>query len=130
MSCVVERTVIATGLAVRAVFNIHKEFTSCGEHFLTPIKSQGSTLTRLIGRLFIEWFMGFIYERSILYTLSKILGKVKVPGGKFCLWRILREMGFAYIKRDSKWFIYEQEHVIGQRHTYPKRVQKLNDERL
>ena len=38
--------------------------------------------------------------------------------------------GFWYIKRDSNLFIYEQEHVIGQRHTYPKTVQKLKDERL
>ena len=72
MSCVVERTVIATGLAVRTVFNIHKEFTSCDEHFLTAIKKymlppeSGSTLTRLVGWLFAEWFMGFIYEKSIL----------------------------------------------------------------
>ena len=45
-------------------------------------------------------------------TLSKVLGKVKeacsFPGGKFCLWRILRES-----KQDSKRFIYKQRHVIG-----------------
>ena len=43
VSPVVERTAIATELAVRTVFNIHKEFTSCDEHFLTPIKRYASS---------------------------------------------------------------------------------------
>ena len=55
MICVVERTAIATRLAVRTVFNI--------KSMLPP--ESGSTLTRSIGWLFVEWFMGFIYERSI-----------------------------------------------------------------
>ena len=55
--------------------------------------------------------------KGVSYTLSKVLGKVKeacssVPGGKFCVWSILREKGFAYIKRDSKRIICGQEHVI------------------
>ena len=43
----VERTAIATGLAVRTVFNIHKEFTSCDEHLPTPIKKYASSRVRI-----------------------------------------------------------------------------------
>ena len=136
MSCVVERTAVATGLAVRTVFSIHKEFISCDEHFLTPVKRYASSRVRInpdsFDRAVIRRVVHGFYLRKEYPTLSKVLGKVKeacsFPGGKFCLWRVLWEMGFAYIKRDSKRFIYEQEHVIGQRHTYLKTIQKLRDE--
>ena len=120
MLCVVERTAIATGLAVRTVFNIHKEFTSCNEHLPTPIKKYASSRVRINPDSFDSAVIRRVVHGFYLrmeYYLSKVLGKVKeacsFAGGKFCLWRNLRGKVFAYIKRDSKRFIYEQEHVIG-----------------
>ena len=72
MFCVVERTAIATGKAVRTVFLIitrssllvMSTYRLQSKSMLPP--ESGSTLTRLIGWLFVEWFMGFIYERVFL----------------------------------------------------------------
>ena len=50
--CVVERTAIATGLAVKTVFNIQKEYTSCDEHLSTPIKKYASSRVRINPDLF------------------------------------------------------------------------------
>ena len=61
--------------------------------------------------------------------MSSLLEKVKeaygFPGGRFCLWRVLRDMGFAYKKRDTRQYIYEQPRIIEQRHTYLQAIQKL-----
>ena len=65
MFCVVERTAIATRLAVRTVFNIHKEFNP-------------DLFDRAV-----------ILSSGSLVLFTKVLGKVmeacSFPGGKFCL---------------------------------------------
>ena len=75
----------------------------------------GSTRPDSFDKVVIRRVVHGFYLRKEYPTLSKVLGKVKeacsFPGGKFCLWRILREKVFAYIKRDRKRFIYKQEHV-------------------
>ena len=75
----------------------------------------GSTQPDSFDKVVIRRVVHGFYLRKEYPTLSKVLGKVKeacsFPGGKFCLWRILREKGFAYIKRDRKRFINKQDHV-------------------
>ena len=75
----------------------------------------GSTRPDSFDKVVIRRVVHGLYLRKEYPTLSKVSGKVKeacsFPGGKFCLWRILREKGFSYIKRDRKRFIYKQEHV-------------------
>ena len=111
MICVVERTAMAiikiavqtaTGLAVRTVFNI-KKYASSG------VRINPDSFDRVVIRRVVHGF----YLRKEYPTLSKVLVKeaCSFPGGKFCLWRILQEKGFAYIKRDCKRFIYKQEDV-------------------
>ena len=81
MLCVVERTAIATGLAVRTVFNIHKEFTSCDGHLSTPIKKYASSRVRInpdsFDRVVIRRVVRKFYLRKEYPTLSNVLGKVK-----------------------------------------------------
>ena len=40
------------------------------------------------------------------------------PGGRFCLWRVLKGMGFPYKKRDNKKYIYKHTNILEQKHTY------------
>ena len=80
MFFVVERTAIATGLAVRTM-SIHKEFTSCDDHLLTPIKKymlspeSGSTLTRLIARAVIRRVVHWFYLRKECPTPPEYWGR-------------------------------------------------------
>ena len=75
----------------------------------------GSTRPDSFDKVVIRRVVHGFYLRKEYPTHSKVLGMVKeacsFPGGKFCLWRILRKKGFAYIKRDRKRFIYKREHV-------------------
>ena len=76
MFCVVERTAIATGLAVRTVFNIHKEFTSCDEHLPTPIKKYASSRVRInrdsFDRGVIRRVVHGFYLKGVSYPLQSI----------------------------------------------------------
>ena len=44
------------------------------------------------------------------------------------MWRVLRELGFSYKKRDNKQYIYEQRNILEQRHTYLQTIRKLRRE--
>ena len=83
----------------------------CVERTAIPPES-GSTRPDSFDKVVIRRVVHGFYLRKEYPTLSKVLGKVKeacsFPDGKFCLWRILREKVFAYIKRDRKRFIYKQ----------------------
>ena len=69
------------------------------------------------------------YERKEYPTLSKVLERVKeecsFPGGKFCLSRVIHELGFSYKQRNMKQYVYEQRNVLEQRHTYLQTIRKL-----
>ena len=67
--------------------------------------------------------------------MTTILVKLKddgvFGGSRFGLWKVLRELGFSYKKRDNKQYIYEQCNILEQRHTYLQTIRKLrNDNRL
>ena len=121
-SCVVERTAAATGISVRSVRNIHNEFLSQDGKLLTPRKRYSTSRIRINTDGFDrEIICRAFYARKEYPTLSAVLEKVKeecsFPGGRYCLWRVLNEMGFNY-KKDSKQFIYERGDILEQRHTY------------
>ena len=103
---VVERTAEATGISVRSVLNIHSEFIDCEGKLFTPVKRYAMSRVRVnpdsFDREVIPRAVHAFYEKKEYPTLSCILLKVKedcaFPGGRFCLWRILKEMGFTYKK--------------------------------
>ena len=70
------------------------------------------------------------YTRKKYPTLSGVLEEVKeqcgFPGGRFCMWRVLQELGYSYKKKDNKQFIYEQHNILKQRHTYLQTIWKLS----
>ena len=103
---VLERTAEATGISVRSVWS---EFIDCEGKFFTPVKRYAMSRVRVnpdsFDREVIRRAVHAFYEKKEYPTLSCILMKVKedsaFPGGRFCLWRILKEMGFTYKKRQQ-----------------------------
>ena len=74
------------------------------------------------------------YTRREYPTIVGVLEKVKVqcgfPGGRYCMWRVLQEMGFTYKKRDNKKYVYEQPNILEQRHTYLRSIRKLRQQNV
>ena len=72
------------------------------------------------------------YIKKEYPTLSAVLEKVRTDGvfhgGWFCLWKLLRSMGFSYKIADNKWFLYEQHDIIEQWHTYLQAIGKLRQQ--
>ena len=62
------------------------------------------------------------YDQHKYPTLTTLLDMVRekgiLSGGRFCLWRMLKEMGFTYKKHDN---IYEHR-ISEQRHEYIKQL--------
>ena len=44
------------------------------------------------------------------------------------MWQVLREMSFAYKKRDDKKYICKQSNILEQRHTYLQAIHKLQQQ--
>ena len=44
------------------------------------------------------------------------------------MWRVLRELGFSYKKRDNKRYVYEQRNRLEQRYTYLQTIPKLRQD--
>ena len=70
------------------------------------------------------------YCRKEYPTLCSVLEKIKeeigFPGGRFCLWRALKEMGYSYKKKDNKQFLYKQGNILEQRDTYLQQIRQQN----
>ena len=136
-SCVVERTAAATGVSVRTVKYINKEITSQDGTLLTPLKRYSASRVRInpdeFDREIIRRVVHEFYVRKEYPTLAAVLEKVKeecrFPGGRYCLWRVLREMGFNYKKKDGKQFIYERADILVQRNTYLQHILKHRREK-
>ena len=135
-SCVVERTAAATGVSVRSVRNIHNEFSAHSGTLLTPLKRYSASRVRInpdnFDREVIRRVVHGFYERKEYPTLSSVLERVKqectFPGGRFCPWRVLHEMGFNYKKKDGKQFVYERQDILEQRHTYLQHILRHRQE--
>ena len=121
---VIRKTAKATGLSVSTIKRIHSEFLMQDHHFLTPVKRYNVSRIRInvdsFDKLVFRRIINDYYEKKEYPSLDKILVKAKqqlgFPKGKFCLWRILRDMGYSYKKRDDKQFLYEQRNILEQRH--------------
>ncbi len=98
---VMERTAAATGVSVITIKRI-----VCGQ-FLTPARRYAASRIRVNPDSFdqgvIRRVVHSFYERKEYPTVSGVLEKIKeqcgFPGGRFCMWRVLREMGYSYKKR-------------------------------
>ena len=105
-------------------------------YFLTPIKRYIASRVHVnvdsFDKEVIRRTIHSFYDRREYPTLTKILEALRekevFQGGRFCLWRIIQEIGFTYKKRDSKRYIYEQHNIIEQRHTYLQTIKKLRRE--
>ena len=105
---------------------------------MMPVKRYGVSRIRINPNLFdreiIRRIIHNIYCRKESPTLCSVLEKVKeefgFPGGKFCLWRVLKEMGYSYKKKDNKQFLYEQRSILEQRDTYLQQIRKLRQQNV
>ena len=68
------------------------------------------------------------YREKKYPTLDMLLVAVRekgiLSGERTTLWKILRKMGFKHKKVNDKWYIYEQAHIIVQRHKYLRRLRR------
>ena len=62
--------------------------------------------------------------------MDKIKKEFGFPGGRFCLWRVLKEMGYSYKKKDNKQFLYEQRNILEQRDTYLRQIRQLRQQNV
>ncbi len=130
------RTAKATGVSRRSVDRIPKDHLACDGKILTPIKRYTMSRIRVNPDSFdcdvIRKIVHSFCERKEYPTLCKLLDVVKsrinLPGGRFCLWRVLHSLGFGYKKRDDKQFIYEQRNILEQRHKNLQQIQTLRKE--
>ena len=112
---VIDRTAQATNISKSTIKNI-----------LTPTKRYTASRIRInpdaFDREVIRRTVHSFYEKREYPTLTGILDKLKEDelfvGGCYCLWKVLREMGFTYKKRDKRRFVCEQPDIIEQRHIY------------
>ena len=82
---------------------------------LTPVKWYAASRVRVNPDAFdkevIRRVVLAFYARKEYPTLSAVLEKLKeecsFPGGRYCLWRVLCDMGFSCKKKDGKQFIYK-----------------------
>jgi len=133
---VVKRTAEATGISERSVRDIHKAYLACDSHLLTPVKRYSVSRIRInpdsFDREVIRRLVHSFYTRKEYPTILKVLEKAKAqcgfPGGRYCMWRVLQEMGFTYRTRDNKKYIYEQQNIVEQGHTYLQTIRKLRQE--
>ena len=131
-----KRTAEATRLSERTIRDIHKEHVARDGQLLTPIKRYTTSRIRINPDTFdkeaIRRLVHAFYIRREYPTIAAVFEKAKeecgFPGGRFCLWRVLKEMGFTYKKRDNKKYIYEQTNILEQRHTYLQTIRKLSQE--
>ena len=133
---VVKRTAEATGLSEKTIRTIHKEFIAYDGQLLTPVKRYMVSRIRVnpdaFDREAIRRLVHGFYTRREYPTLDGVLKKAReecgFPGGRFCLWRLLGQLGFTYKKRDNKKYIYEQTNILEQRHTYLQTIHKLRQD--
>ena len=131
---VVKRTTEATGLSLITINQIHQEYVSHDGQFMMPVKKYGVSRIRINPNLFdreiIRGIIHNVYYRKEYPTLCSVLEKTKeefgFPGGRFCLWRVLKETGYSYKKKDNKQFLYEQRNILEQRDTYLQQIRQQN----
>lgn len=133
---VLDRTAKACGISRATVGRIHNEAKRNEGKFESPKKRYSKPNTRINPDAFdqeaIRRSVHEFYLRKEYPTLDKILEVVRArgifPGGRFLLWKLLRQMGFRHKKCNDKQYIYEQPRVIEQRHSYLRRMKRNRTE--
>ena len=73
------------------------------------------------------------YDKKEYPTLDKLLQVLKVKmlfkGGRIALWKLFRKITFRYKKVNDKRYVYEQPHIIQQRHQFLRRMRRNRRER-
>ena len=113
---IVKLTAEATGVSERGVRDIHNEYVACDSQLLTPVKWYTVSRIRVnpdaFDREVIRRVVHSFYTSKEYPTIEAVLAKSKeqcsFAGGRYCMWRVLQEMGFTYTKWDDKKYIYEQ----------------------
>ena len=131
----VKRTTEATGLSLRTINRIHQEYISHDGQFMMPFKRYGVSRIRInpnsFDREIIRRIIHNVYCRKEYPTLCSVLEEeFGFPGGRFCLWRVLKEMGYSYKKKDNKQFLYEQRSILEQRDTYLQQIRQLRQQNV
>ena len=101
---VAKRMAEATGLSERTVRDIHKEHVACDGQLLTPVKRYTASQVRInldtFDREAIRPLVYAFYIRRKYPTIAAVLEKAReecgFPGGRFCLCRVLKGIGFTY----------------------------------
>ena len=105
---------------------------------MMPVKRYGVSRIRINPNLFdreiIRRIIHNVYCRKEYPTLCSVLEKIKeefgFPGGRFCLWGVLKEMGYSYKKKDNKQCLYEQRSILEQRDTYLQQIRQLRQQNV
>ena len=100
-----DRTAMATGISKTTIKRIYQTMTEDKE-ILTPtkwyIKSRITINPDSFDKEAIQRTVHSFYEQRNYPTLTAVFRSVKekgiFDGGRFCLWKIFREMGFRYKK--------------------------------
>ena len=73
------------------------------------------------------------YDKKEYPTLDKLLqvlkDKMLFKGGRIALWKLFRKIAFRYKKVNDKRYVYEQPHIIQQRHQFLRRMRRNRRER-
>ena len=122
-----KRTTEAIGLSERTVRDIPKRaccpqwptFDPCQEiHSISDTKEVGYFLQGSHPYSCMPFYIRREYP-TIAVELEKAKGECGFPGGRFCLWRVLKGMRFTYKKRDNKnTYTNRQTYWNKDTHTY------------
>ncbi len=111
---IIPRTAEATGLSEMSVKRIHKEYLAQDCKFLTPVKWYCNSISRIrvypdsFDRAAVKRIVHGLYYRREYTTISGVTVLEKANHelafrcGRFCMWRLLNEVGFLLqTKRQS-----------------------------
>jgi transposase len=128
-----DRVVAATGVSERTLRRIKEQHKKEGK-VKTPGKQRPQKTGQFskLDNFFLTALRRKVHEyftRKEIPNLDKLLVEAKqeleYPYGRTSLWRILREIGFKYTKRNSKTFIYERPEILVHRHRYLREIKSL-----
>ena len=95
---VLERTADATGISTMTLKRIHREYIEQDMKFFTPLRRYIVSRLRVnpdsFDRAAIKRIVHAIYRQRQYPTIMSVLEKAKrecqFPGGRFCMWRVLK----------------------------------------
>ena len=129
-----KKTAEATGFTVRSVNRIlgKKRSLEDDDTFPSPTKRYKKTRERVDVDSFdvdaIRRTIHDFYDRKEYPTIDRLLQVLKekelFKGERYCLWRLLKRIGFRYKKVSDKRYVYEQSRIVQQRHQFLRRMRR------